>query len=117
MSEPAAGSGFRQTAGMARFRPEKLLKVGLFSNAQLFQDLYCLEPGHEQAAHVHENAAKTYFVIEGRGRFLVGEEERELGPGGAVCAAAGEAHGVRNDGPERLVLLVTMAPNPSPPST
>jgi len=30
-----------------------------------------------------------------------------------VCAPAGDEHAVRNPGPERLALLVVMAPKPS----
>jgi mannose-6-phosphate isomerase-like protein (cupin superfamily) len=42
----------------------------------------------------------------------VGTEERTVLPGDLVCAPAGEEHGVRNPGPDRLVLLVVMAPKP-----
>lgn len=110
MRRPGA---FVETGGLRSFRPENLTKLPVFGNPHLFQDVYCLETGQGQAPHTHANATKTYFVLEGRGRFLVGEVEQELGPGGAVCAAPGEIHGVTNDGPERLVLLVTMAPNPN----
>ena len=96
-----------------RFSQEKLQKNNLFESAQMFCDLYCLEPGQEQSAHGHAGATKFYFVLEGRGRFRLGEEERELGPGGLAWAAPGELHGVANPGPERLVLLVSMAPNPN----
>ena len=95
------------------FRPERMTKVNLFSVPELFLDVYCLEPGQQQAPHAHADAAKVYYVLEGEGTFLVGSEERALGPGHAVLAPAGEDHGVRNASDGRLVLLVTMAPNPS----
>lgn len=97
----------------AAFRPDKMAKVGLFNEPQMFLDLYCLEPGQKQAPHAHDDAAKIYYVLEGEGVFLVGTEEQRLGPGHAVMAPAGEPHGVRNEGPERLLLLVSMAPNPN----
>ena len=43
----------------------------------------------------------------------MGEEEADLTEGHAVIARAGVPHGVRNDSPDELVLLVTMAPRPS----
>lgn len=95
------------------FRADKMNKVSVFDVAQMFMDVYCLEPGQAQKPHAHAGAAKTYFVLEGEGVFLVGGEEQRLGPGHAVLAPEGEDHGVRNEGPERLVLLVTMAPNPN----
>lgn len=95
------------------FRPEKMAKISLFDEPQLFCDAYCLEPGQSQKVHTHADAAKIYYVLEGTGRFTVGEAEESLGPGFAVLAPAGVEHGVRNEGPERLALLVVMAPNPN----
>jgi quercetin dioxygenase-like cupin family protein len=49
-------------------------------------------------------------VVEGAGRFTIGDEVRSAGPGAAVWASAGVPHAVRNDTNERLVLLVGIAP-------
>ena len=95
-----------------RFSSEKMKKNGLVDTASLFCDAYCFEPGQEQAGHRHAVGDKLYYVLSGTGRIRVGADERDVGPGDLVCAPAGEEHGVRNPGPERLVLLVTMAPKP-----
>jgi mannose-6-phosphate isomerase-like protein (cupin superfamily) len=95
------------------FRPEKMQKINFFDTPRMFCDIYCLEPGQEQKRHRHEGADKVYFVLEGEGSFSVGAEEARLAPGTAVLAPSGEDHGVRNPGPERLVVLVFMAPNPN----
>jgi quercetin dioxygenase-like cupin family protein len=94
------------------FRADRMAKTNLFETPRVFCDVYCLAPGQEQKPHAHAGADKIYYVLEGRGTFLVGEEERSLGPGTAVLAPSGEPHGVRNatDAPVRL--LVFMAPNP-----
>jgi quercetin dioxygenase-like cupin family protein len=94
------------------FAAEKMKKVGLVDTSSLFCDAYCFEPGQEQAGHRHAVGDKLYYVVSGAGRIRVGSEEREVGPGDLACAPAGEEHGVRNPGPERLVLLVMMAPKP-----
>ena len=96
-----------------RFGPEKMQKVGLFSSERFFLDLYCLEPGQTQKAHAHDGSDKVYLVVEGRGRFRVGEDEAELGPGEAVLAASGDVHGIVNDSGARLVVLTLMAPPPA----
>ena len=98
-----------------RFSPEKLQKVNLFETPQMFCDIYCLEPGQRQKVHTHAGATKFYYVIEGEGAFTIGEETRDLGPGGVAWSAPDEPHGVENRGNERLVLLVSMAPNPNLP--
>ena len=87
-------------------------KNAIFDSPHLFYDTYCLLPGQAQKVHAHEGSDKVYYVLEGIGRFTVGDEERELPAGNAVIARAGEPHGVKNDSGENLILLVTMAPRP-----
>jgi quercetin dioxygenase-like cupin family protein len=87
-------------------------KSTLFRSDRLLLGLNTLDAGAEQAAHTHDGQDKFYHVLEGRGVFTVGSDRREAGPGEVVWAASGVLHGVRNDGPERLVLLVGIAPAP-----
>ena len=95
------------------FSEEKMKKNAIFESPRLFYDLYCILPGQSQKVHAHEDSDKVYYVLEGTGRFTVGDEERNLPQGHAVLAPASEPHGVRNETQENLVLLVTMAPKPS----
>jgi mannose-6-phosphate isomerase-like protein (cupin superfamily) len=95
------------------FSEEKMQKNALFDSPHLFYDLYCLLPDQSQKVHAHEDSDKVYYVLEGTGRFTVGDEEKDLPQGNTVIAPAGEPHGVRNASGENLVLLVTMAPKPS----
>ena len=88
-------------------------KVNLFETERMFADVYCLEPGQEQKGHAHSGADKIYFVLEGAGRFHIGDDERVLGPDQIVLAPADVEHGVRNESLARLMLLVFMAPNPN----
>jgi quercetin dioxygenase-like cupin family protein len=104
---------FLDTQAARRFAAQKLQKLNLFETAQMFCDVYCLEPGQEQAPHAHPGATKFYYVVEGAGTFRLGDETRALGPGGLAWAGPGESHGVTNASSERLVLLVAMAPNPN----
>jgi quercetin dioxygenase-like cupin family protein len=104
---------FLHVADRLAFSGEKMKKVGLVDTPSLFCDAYCFEPGQEQAGHRHAVGDKLYYILSGTGRIAVGDEERDVVAGDLVCAPAGEAHGVRNPGPERLVLLVMMAPKPA----
>jgi mannose-6-phosphate isomerase-like protein (cupin superfamily) len=88
-------------------------KVNLFETERMFADVYCLEPGQEQKRHAHSGTDKIYFVLEGTGRFHIGDEDCELGVDQIVLAPANVEHGVRNQSDARLVLLVFMAPNPN----
>lgn len=93
------------------YSQEKMKKVGIFNTPRFFCDLYCFEPGQEQKPHVHNGEDKVYFVLEGEGTFRVGGEIKKLTPNTMTLAPSGVEHGVKNEGPDRLVLLVFMAPN------
>ena len=104
---------FRKISEAMQFASDKMKKNGLFETERLFCDLYCFEPGQSQAPHTHEGSDKIYYVVQGRGLFRVGDEERELREQEIVIAPSGQRHGVTNPGADRLVLLVFMAPKPT----
>jgi quercetin dioxygenase-like cupin family protein len=97
---------------LVRFSDEKMQKAPLFESEKYFCDLYCLKPGQDQRIHTHEGSDKIYVVMRGAGLFHIAGEERVLETGQAVVARPGEAHGVKNDGLQDLVLLVFMTPKP-----
>ena len=94
------------------FSSEKMRKTNLVDTANLFCDVYGLEAGQSQAGHRHAVGDKLYYVLSGSGRIQVDGDERPVSPGDLVCAPAGSEHAVHNPGPERLALLVVMAPKP-----
>lgn len=89
---------------------EQFYKTTLWQGEHVMLGLNCLEPQQTQRAHAHEGADKFYFVLEGRGRFTVGERESEAEAGELIIAPAGVMHGVTNPGQGRLSLLVGIAP-------
>ena len=93
--------------------PDKQFKATLFQSGRLMLGLNCLEPGQSQHAHTHADQDKFYFVAEGTGEFVVGDERRTAGEGMVVWAPADVSHGVVNTGDSRLVLLIGIAPFPA----
>ena len=96
-----------------QFQPEKLAKIALAATGRFQLDLYCVAPGQAQKAHTHAAQDKVYYVLKGAGRFSLAGKEEKLGEGEALLAAAGVEHGLVNDGPEPLVVLVVVAPPPT----
>lgn len=90
--------------------PGKFFKTTLWQGEHVTVGLNCLEPDQIQSVHAHQGADKHYFVLEGSGRFTIGEVEHEAGPGTLVVVPAGVPHGVTNTGGRRLSLLVAIAP-------
>jgi mannose-6-phosphate isomerase-like protein (cupin superfamily) len=91
---------------------EKFYKTTLWQGDHMTVGLNCLEPGQTQNSHSHAGAEKFYFVLEGSGRFTVGDEEKDAGNGELIVAPSGVPHGVTNNGTVRLTLLVIIAPPP-----
>jgi mannose-6-phosphate isomerase-like protein (cupin superfamily) len=60
--------------------------------------------------HVHHADDEAWYVLEGVLRFRIGEEIREVGPGGAVWAPKGTPHAfgnARSGQPARYLLVTT----------
>jgi mannose-6-phosphate isomerase-like protein (cupin superfamily) len=53
-----------------------------------------------------------YFVIEGRGLFMLGEESVEAGPGLLIPNPRGLPHGIKNLGEGHLRVLAVKNPRP-----
>ncbi|HUQ91618.1 MAG TPA: cupin domain-containing protein [Bryobacteraceae bacterium] len=104
---------FRNAAQNARFAPDKMGKASLAGGKHLYSGLNCFEPGQEHKAHTHADQDKLYVVLQGSGIATVGEEVSPVEVGDVVLAGAGVIHGMRNPGPERLVVLVVFSPPPA----
>ena len=102
----------RNAFRLVRFDAAKMQKVNLFESDNMFCDLYCLEPGQQQAVHTHAGSDKIYYILQGEGTFHVGGETQVLKSGQAVCAWSSQPHGVENRSGSPLTCLVFMAPHP-----
>ena len=96
----------------AVFQPDKMGKSTLFHSERMLVGLNAFEPGQEHRLHAHEGMDKMYFVLEGRGLFLLEGEELPMEPGQMLVAPENVPHGVRNTGEERLVVMAVLAPGP-----
>ncbi|HYD46735.1 MAG TPA: cupin domain-containing protein [Terriglobales bacterium] len=102
----------RDALAAVAFAETKLKKTNLFETERMFCDVYGLLPGQQQSGHVHAGSDKVYYVLSGSGVFDIAGEQRTVAAGHAVFAPAGDSHAVHNPGPDRLSLLVFMAPKP-----
>ena len=96
----------------AVFSAEKMGKATIFRSERIMVGLNCFEPGQEHKLHAHEGMDKVYHVLTGSGTFLLEDREVAMEPGVMLVAPEGVAHGIRNSGSERLVVLAVLAPAP-----
>jgi mannose-6-phosphate isomerase-like protein (cupin superfamily) len=93
--------------------PEKMYKSTLFESKRMLLGVNCLEPGQSDRVHTHADEDKFYFVIEGEGEFVLGDDTLTAGPGQTIVAPAGVTHGVNNRSNARLVILMGLTPWPA----
>lgn len=96
----------------AVYAPQKMGKSTIFESPRVLVGLNAFEPGQEHALHAHAGQDKVYHVLEGRGLFLLADRELPMQAGDLLVAPDGVPHGVRNNGPSRLLVLAILAPAP-----
>jgi mannose-6-phosphate isomerase-like protein (cupin superfamily) len=96
----------------AVYAAAKMGKATLFRSEHLMVGLNAFEPGQDHALHAHAGMDKVYHVLSGRGTFLLADREVAMDAGMLLVAPAGVPHGIRNDGPARLLVLAILAPAP-----
>jgi mannose-6-phosphate isomerase-like protein (cupin superfamily) len=96
----------------AVYDPERMGKSTLFQSDRLLVGLNSFEPGQEHRLHGHAGMDKVYYVLAGRGVFLLEGREEPMETGMMLIAPEGVLHGVRNTGGERLLVMAILAPSP-----
>ena len=97
----------------ASYAADRMGKSSIFESPRLLVGLNAFEPGQEHRLHAHAGMDKVYFVVEGDGLFLLDGKELPMRAGEMLVAPEGVAHGVRNSGNARLLVLAVLAPAPS----
>lgn len=103
-------TNFLTVADFIRTPGDKAFKHTFFQSERLLVGLNVLRSGQAQHIHEHADQDKFYYVVEGSGRFTVGDVEQVCDAGTLVLAPAGVPHGVVNDGDALLTFLTVIAP-------
>ena len=67
------------------------------------------EGGGDTVLHDHPEREQAYYVVAGRARITIGDEQREVGPGAVGYMAPSVKHGFQVLGDEGLVMMVISA--------
>jgi len=78
-----------------------------------------LPPGTILQPHLHPDAEEVYYILEGRGRIMVGDETRTVTPGHLIYIPPGQPHTIHALGVQPLrwitVAIHIGAQPPQPP--
>lgn len=71
---------------------------------------YCwyttIEAGEANAAHVHEDIEKIYYILDGSAHIVCGDDAADVSPGEAFLFPAEVEHSITNTGDTQLRMLV-----------
>ena len=84
-------------------------KSTIFQSPRLLVGLNAFEPGQSHALHAHAGMDKVYQVVEGEGQFLLEGRELPMRAGDVLVAPENVAHGVKNSGTTRLLVMAILA--------
>jgi mannose-6-phosphate isomerase-like protein (cupin superfamily) len=97
VTEPGTHNGGGQTVGYSFFK--KVPKLALVFRKR------ALKPGSGIGYH-EQKEDEIYYVLSGHGTLTIDGKAVEVGPGDAVLTRPGSSHGLKQTGPEDLVIMI-----------
>ena len=105
--EPGTHNGGGETVGYSFFSKVPNLKLVFRKRA--------FHPGSGVGPH-EQKEDEIYYVLSGRGVMTIDDKNFEVTPGTAVLTRPGSSHGLKQAGPDDLVIMISyeQAPRPQP---
>jgi mannose-6-phosphate isomerase-like protein (cupin superfamily) len=97
VTEPGTHNGGGTTIGYSFFKDAKGLKLIFRKRA--------LKPGSGIGYHL-QTEDEIYYVLSGHGTMTIDDKSFEVGPGAAILTRPGSSHGLKQTGPDDLVILI-----------
>ena len=96
-TEPGPHNGGGSTVGYSFFKTTPGLKLVFRKRA--------LKPGSGIGYH-QQTEDEIYYVLSGSGVMTLDGKEQPVGPGDAILTRTGSSHGLKQTGPDDLVILI-----------
>lgn len=69
-----------------------------------------LLPGEKLGGHYHHEVEETFYVVEGKGRFIVNGEDFNVEPGDVFRMEANDKHEILNNGMDNFKIIFIKCP-------
>lgn len=96
------------------YRTEGPLGRNFFVTPECRGRFLTIRPGEAAPFHHHQLGQEIFVVMEGRAKFVIGDDEAVLGAGEACVARAGERHFVGPAGADAVTLFLCVTPHIQP---
>ena len=99
-TEPGTHDGGGETVGYSFFATTPNLRLVFRKRA--------LKPGSGIGYH-EQKEDEIYYVLSGRGTMTIDGKSFDVGPGDAILTRPGSSHGLKQAGPDDLVIMIHYA--------
>ena len=107
------GDGVYDPRDFQTFDAEEATAVRLYhDDPDVSVVVWNLEPGQENRSHEHPSNLHVFYVLEGQGTYLKGDETVPVSAGQCVIIPRGKVHGMRNTGTARLSYMAVSTLGP-----
>ena len=104
-TEPGTHNGGGQTVGYSFFAKVPNLRLVFRKRA--------LKPGSAIGYH-EQKEDEIYYVLSGRGVMTIDGNSFDVGAGDAILTRPGSSHGLKQAGPDDLVIMINYEQQPKP---
>ena len=88
----------------------KVRRKKLFTSEKIVAEFVSYEPGQGAVVHFHPKQDEIFYVVEGKGIILVGDEEIQVQPSSVVFVPAQVKHGIKTTEDSQLVIMFVKGP-------
>ena len=99
-----------QVNAVIEFSKEKRIRKKLLGSEKLAAEFVCYEPGQSTPQHPHPKQDELFYVIEGRGTFIIDDQEVPVEETSLLLVPARVKHGISADKESHLVVMFIKAP-------
>lgn len=95
---------------MIEFNTDRRIRKRLIIADRIESELVCYEPGQGTVEHHHVEQDEIFYVVEGKGNFVVDGETVPVATGSMLLAPADSKHAIETSDDSRLVVIFFKAP-------
>ena len=92
------------------FSTEKRIRKKLLGSEKLAAEFVCYEPGQSTPQHPHPKQDELFYIVEGRGTFIIDDKEVPVEETSLILVPARVKHGISADKNSRLAVMFIKAP-------
>jgi quercetin dioxygenase-like cupin family protein len=97
------------------FNSDRRIRKSLCKMQHLLTDMVCYEPGQGTVTHHHPRQDEAFYVVDGQGVIVVGDETHEVTASSTLFVPANTPHSLQAAADSRMVVVFFKSPGTGRP--